>query len=83
MSRFSHYPERPRSGDCSNAYTILCNSHDTASSFLETFEAVRSARNARGAPTDEEQDLLRACVVFAGAGLDSMVKQLVETRCLQ
>ncbi len=29
-------------------------------------------------PTDTEQDLLRAMVVFAGAGLDSMTKQLVK-----
>jgi hypothetical protein len=57
---------------------ILCNAHDTASSFLDIFEAVRTARNARGAPTDEEQDLLRACLVFASAGLDSMAKQLVR-----
>lgn len=78
MSRFSHFPERPRSLECSSAYTILCNAHDTASSFLDTFEAVRTARGARGAPTDEEQDLLRACLVFAGAGLDSMAKQLVR-----
>lgn len=78
MSRFSHYPDQPQSGECSNAYTILCNAHDASSSFLDTFEAVRSARNRRGAPTDEEQDLLRACLVFASAGLDSMSKQLVR-----
>lgn len=78
MSRFSHYPQRPESLECSSGFTILCNAHDTASSFLDTFEAVRSARGARGTPTDEEQDLLRACLVFAGAGLDSMAKQLVR-----
>lgn len=78
MSRFSHYPQRPSSSECSSAYIILCNAHDTASSFLDIFESVRSARKARGAPTDEEQDLLRACLVFAGAGLDSMAKQLVR-----
>lgn len=29
-------------------------------------------------PTDEEQDLLRAMAVFAGAGLDSVVKQVLR-----
>lgn len=32
----------------------------------------------RGTPTDEEQDILRAMLVFASAGLDSMVKHLVR-----
>ena len=77
-SRFKHYPAPPDAPGCQNAFTILCNAHDTASSFLEAFTVVRKARNAKGTPTDEEQDLLRACVVFAGAGLDSMAKQLVE-----
>ncbi len=77
-SRFSHYPKKPKSAACLNAFTIVCNAHDTASSFLDTFESVRSARKAKGAPRDEEQDLLRACLVFAGAGLDSMAKQLVR-----
>jgi hypothetical protein len=77
-SLFQNYPSRPAAAECQSAFTILCNAHDAASSFLETFRAVRRARNARGAPTDEEQDLLRACLVFAGAGLDSMAKQLVK-----
>lgn len=77
-SSFQHYPEQPVAPACQNAFTILCNAHDAASSFLEAFTAVRKARGAKGTPTDEEQDLLRACVVFAGAGLDSMAKQLVQ-----
>jgi len=77
-SRFSHYPARRRSGDLVfNSYTILCNTHDAASSFLNAFESTRTARRARGTATDEEQDLLRAMLVFASSGLDSMVKQLV------
>ncbi len=42
------------------------------------FGTVRKARNAKGTATDHEQDLLRAALVFAAAGLDSMVKQLVR-----
>src|SRR5438093_6910832 len=39
----------------------------------------RTARRATGgALTDAEQDLLRAMLVFAAAGLDSLVKQLIR-----
>ena len=54
------------------------NAHDTSSSFLETFNTIRHNRVARGTPTDEEQDLLRAMLAFACAGLDSMTKQLIR-----
>jgi hypothetical protein len=74
---FGH-PAQPQRDACQDAYVILCNAHDAVRSFLDTFEAVRKTRNAKGMPTDEEQDLLRAMVLFAGAGLDSMVKQLIR-----
>ncbi len=77
-SLFSHMPEEPRNQHCQLAYTILCKAHDASSSFLDTFNTVRRERNARGTATDEEQDLLRAMLVFASAGLDSLVKQLVK-----
>jgi hypothetical protein len=77
-TRFQHYPKEPNNPACENAHAILCNAHDSASSFLDIFEAVRKSRKAKGASTDEEQDLLRAMLVFASAGLDSMVKQLVR-----
>ena len=76
-SSFQHYPEKPASPLCESAYTILCNAHDASDSFLDIFETTRRNRGARGAPTDEEQDLLRAMLTFASAGLDSMVKQLI------
>ena len=78
MKRLQHFPTPPSEGLCEKAYLILCNSHDTASSFLHIFEDTRRQRNARGTPTDEEQDLLRAMLLFASAGLDSMVKQLIR-----
>jgi hypothetical protein len=68
---------KPSNKQCENAYLILCNAHDASSSFLEIFNNVRTTRKAKGTPTDEEQDLLRAMLTFAGAGLDSMVKQLI------
>jgi hypothetical protein len=77
-SQFKHFPTKPPVGSpLLNAYYILCNTHDAASSFLDIFNRDRKARNAKGAPTDEEQDLLRAMLTFTSSGLDSMVKQLV------
>jgi hypothetical protein len=77
-SSFSHYPANAKSPFCEGAQFILCGAHDTATSFLSIFESVRKSRVAKGTPTDEEQDLLRAMLVFATAGLDSMVKQLIQ-----
>lgn len=63
----------------SKARTILKHAHESAGGFLESFAAVRRDRGAgQGTTTDEEQDLLRACLVFAAAGLDSMIKQLIR-----
>lgn len=69
---------RPCNSELLNAYTILNNSRDTVLSFLDAFDSTRSNRNARGTPTDEEQDLLRAMLIFAASGLDSMVKQIIK-----
>ncbi len=77
-SRFLNYPAVPKSQRTQNAFAILCNTHDASSSFLDIFEETRTARKAVGAPTDEEQDLLRAMLTFASAGLDSMFKQLIR-----
>lgn len=77
-SKFSHYPPKPRAPECSASFTILCNAHDAASSFLDAFETLRKNRNAKGTPTDEEQDLLRATVIFSSSGLDALAKQLVH-----
>jgi len=61
------------------AHLILKYSHDSANAFLEAFDTMRHRRDAiRGATTDEEQDLLRAMLVMAAAGLDSMLKQIVR-----
>lgn len=61
------------------ARAILQYAHDSAEALLAAFEQVRLARNAgRGRSTDEEQDLLRAMLVMAAAGLDSSLKQLIR-----
>lgn len=59
-----------------DAVKVLNAAADTATSFLTAFDTLREGK--RGAPTDAEQDLLRAMLVFASAGLDACVKQLVS-----
>ena len=61
------------------AELILEHAQASVKSFSDAFDNVRAHRGAgRGMPTDEDQDLLRAMLVFAGAGLDSLVKQLIR-----
>lgn len=63
----------------SKARLILEHAHDSTNACIQAFEAVRRLRGAtQGAPTDEEQDLLRAMLVMAASGLDSMTKQLIR-----
>ncbi len=67
-------PSAPKSDDCENAWRVLEYAHETADSFLKIFNAGRG----RGHTTVSDQDLLRAMLVFASAGLDSMIKHLVK-----
>jgi hypothetical protein len=62
-----------------DARLILRHAKDTVKAFDKAFETVRKERGVtQGAPTDAEQDLLRAALVLAGAGLDSLTKQLIR-----
>jgi hypothetical protein len=76
-SKFNHSPSKPASSLCEKAYAILTNAHGVASSFYHSYQQLRGQKTG-GTTTDEEQDLLRAVLVFASAGLDSLVKQLVR-----
>lgn len=60
------------------ARKVVNHARDSVKGFLDAFTAVRAHRNATGAPTDEDQDLARAALVFAAAGLDSCVKHLIK-----
>ena len=67
------------SAECSKAATIVETAHASADALLKAYELAWSERGKpRGMTTDEEQDLLRAMLVLAAAGLDSMVKQLIR-----
>jgi hypothetical protein len=71
-------PRKPAAPHCLSAHLVLLYTHDSAESLLDAFQTVRRDRKARGTPTDEEQDLLRAMLVFASAGLDAVAKQLIR-----
>jgi hypothetical protein len=71
-------PARPTSSALVKSHSILERASESAESLFEAFATVRSARQAHGTATDHEQDLLRAALIFAAAGLDAMVKQLVR-----
>jgi hypothetical protein len=71
-------PPRPSKKALLSSHSILARACDSAEALFEAFFTIRKARNAKGTATDHEQDLLRAAFVFASAGLDSMVKQLVR-----
>jgi len=69
----------PQADACSKAAVILARTHESADALLKAFELAQDGRGTpRGMSTDEEQDLLRAMLVMAAAGLDSMLKQLIR-----
>lgn len=68
-----------RTDSCSKAAVILARTHESADALLKAFELAQDERGTpRGMSTDEEQDLLRAMLVMAAAGLDAMLKQLIR-----
>ena len=69
-------PKHIYSNECEKPGLILGYAHETCQTFQEVFDVIREDR--RGGPTDEEQDILRAMLVFACAGLDETLKQLIR-----
>ncbi|MEK7549852.1 MAG: HEPN domain-containing protein [Patescibacteria group bacterium] len=67
----------PKSGHLKNSKKIFQRSVDAVNNFYDTY-----SDGTPGAPTHQKQDLLRATVIFACAGLDSILKTLVED-CLE
>jgi hypothetical protein len=71
-------PPKPTHTALLSAHSILERACDATEAFIAAFATVRKARKAKGTATDHEQDLMRAALMFATAGLDSLVKQLVR-----
>ncbi len=63
-------------GYLSKATEILSACTQSTVSFHDSYIKIRAGK--KGAATDEEQDLLRAMLIFAGAGLDAVAKQLIK-----
>jgi len=65
--------------ELSDALLIFQNAHSSSLSLFQAFELARQVRGRkRGMTTDQEQDILRAMLVMACAGLDSGLKQLIR-----
>jgi hypothetical protein len=72
---------KPKSPILANSCTILEYAIESVESLLEIYKIFTKGRG-RGAPSTEEQDQLRAMIVFAGAGLDAALKQIVHDALL-
>lgn len=68
----------PRSEKCKKAFYIIESAHQSVKDIFTVFESLRRTKGKKGTTTDQEQDLLRAMLVFASSGLDSMIKQLIR-----
>jgi len=70
--------------ETAKARAILEQATKAKTSLLDACDASRTARGAagggpaKGTLKDAEQDLLRAMLVFSGAGLDAVLKQLIK-----
>jgi len=71
-------PVEPQSDECRKGYLIFKAAFETACELLSLYDNPGGKARGQGAPSDAEQDVLRAMLVFAAAGLDSMVKQLIR-----
>jgi hypothetical protein len=61
------------------AQRFLASAYDAVNGVLTSLDTVCEARGrTRGRLTSNEEDLLRAAIVFAGAGLDATIKQLLR-----
>ena len=70
---------RRRPDETKNARKILKYTSQAKDSLIEACDESRVARrNTGGRTTTAEQDLLRAMLTFAAAGLDSLLKRLIR-----
>jgi hypothetical protein len=69
--------------EADTAQRFLASAYDAVNAVLDNLDKVRAARrqqggDIRGRLTASEEDLLRAAIVFTGAGLDATLKQLIR-----
>src|SRR4051794_20034668 len=69
--------DAPAAPELDKAHQILTYAHGSAKSLLTAFNSL-SKQRGRGGPSYEQQDLLRAMLLFAGAGVDACAQQVVR-----
>lgn len=69
---------KPTPTETDRAELVLTHTKYSIKHFREAFDTIRKARSASGPPTAGEQDLIRASLTFAAAGLDSVLKELIK-----
>ena len=70
-------PPAPAAGQLRNAHLALARTVAAANSYLAVFE-LRVSQRGPAPPTDHDFNLLRAMLVSACSGLDSMVKHAIR-----
>jgi len=65
------------------AQRFLASAYDSVSGMFDDLETLRSVRKAEGRKIQgrlpgNEEDLLRAAILFSGAGMDAALKRLIE-----
>ena len=78
LSSLVDLPAEPESEACKKSYWILGAAHQTASELLDLFDNPGGQKREPGNPSNTDQDLLRSMLIFAGAGLDAAIKQLIK-----
>lgn len=68
----------PTPKETDRAEIVLKQAKLSIKHFRAAFDTVRKERKASGPPTAGEQDLIRASLTFAAAGLDSVIKELIK-----
>lgn len=65
-----------KNGILKNARIAFLGTLDSSQRFYEIYQLLR--KGTKGTTTDQQQDLLRAMLVFACSGLDAIIKQLIK-----
>ena len=74
---FGDSGNRPQAGELRRAHDVLMEARKTAEGLLKAYDERLESRG-RGTPAEQDYDLMRAMLLFACAGLDSMTKHLIE-----
>lgn len=76
-NKFNNYPDEPEKEILKDSYTVLYSTYNTCSELYEIFIEIGKNKNDKNL-NNKQEDLLRAMLVFATSGLDSLIKQLIR-----